>query len=490
MKKREKSFAGKLLSDSFVYGFTGYLNLLAGIFLTPLYTRTLSMTDYGVLDIFNTWNGFVLAVLPLGLPNALSRWYPEMREDLSEVRKLYGTILVSMLILVMIYAGFMTFGERVFAEVFLEGKLRTEVYFLSLYTVLVQLFVSVNLKALRIKFMKWSFLTVTVTGFLTLSALGFYLVYAEGRGVAGFFEASAISVTFSALLCGLLNREMFGLSYSFVLFRSLFRYSIHFLSVLMVFNAVELVDRYLIAKFLGLEEVGLYSIAMRFGGFFKLALNAFAFAWMPILYSMKDDAVIRARIRETYTLYVYVGALVISVIAIFRSELFAFFAPGYTDAYLIVTGLVLIQFISGLAYVMTNGIHLSKKTRSLTVSAIVAVVINLALSIFLVSYIGLEGIVLGTLGATFIWVCLQHRSSQKLYQIKYRYRHLGEAVLFFIVVSACFTWLDAQFDFEVELVPLLVKLLSVPVLLLYCFRRIKAADGVGKYTKNLPLSKK
>lgn len=477
-RSKDKSFAGRLLSDSFVYGLTGYLNVLAGIFLTPIYTRTLSMTDYGVLDIFNTWNGFALVLLPLGLPNALNRWYPDVKDQHEGAKTLFSTILLAVLVVGVVYALVMWGSESFFSRIFLEDTPRTRVYLLSIFIVLVQLFVTMNTKMLRIRYMKWSFLAVSVTGFLVLSALGFYLVYSEGRGVVGFFEAAALSSSLSAFLCVYLNRDLLGLSFSLRELKPLLSYSIHFLSVFVMFKAVALVDRYLISTFLGLEEVGLYSIAARFGSFFNLALNAFAFAWMPLLYALKMTEKAKKRIRETYVLYAYAGALIITLIAVFRVELFAFFAPGYTDAYHITLGLVLFAFISGLSYVLAVGIHLSKNTHSLTVFALISVSVNVFLSLVLVRFFGLAGIVLGSIAATCTWIVLVAKKSQRLFYVQYGHFSLIESLAFFILFSVVFTAFDAWNDFVVNRLGLAVKTVAAPLLMFYAFRRIKAQGGI------------
>ena len=78
----------RIFSDSIIYGVSSYLSVVAAIFLTPIYTRILLKTDYGAMDIINTWISLVVAILPLGLLNAVVRFYPDFKAD-PEQRKKY-----------------------------------------------------------------------------------------------------------------------------------------------------------------------------------------------------------------------------------------------------------------------------------------------------------------------------------------------------------------------------------------------------------------
>jgi O-antigen/teichoic acid export membrane protein len=71
-----------LLKDTFVYGITRYLSLFSALLLTPLYTRYFLKSEYGVLDIFNTWVGFASVIVPLGLIASILRLLPESKKNI------------------------------------------------------------------------------------------------------------------------------------------------------------------------------------------------------------------------------------------------------------------------------------------------------------------------------------------------------------------------------------------------------------------------
>ena len=68
-----------LFKDSFIYGISSYVNLLAAFILTPIYTRILSKESYGLMDLCVTWNNFFMLIIPLGLTAAMLRTYQDYK---------------------------------------------------------------------------------------------------------------------------------------------------------------------------------------------------------------------------------------------------------------------------------------------------------------------------------------------------------------------------------------------------------------------------
>ncbi|MBK7957998.1 MAG: hypothetical protein IPK03_07630 [Bacteroidetes bacterium] len=68
-----------IFKDSLVYGVTMNLSIISAIILTPQYTRTLAMSDYGIMDIFNTWNSLITNFLPVGMLTIIMIIYDDLK---------------------------------------------------------------------------------------------------------------------------------------------------------------------------------------------------------------------------------------------------------------------------------------------------------------------------------------------------------------------------------------------------------------------------
>src|SRR5262249_10593018 len=82
-----------LLKHSSIYGIGTVLSRAVAFLLLPLYTRYLTPTDYGVLELIDTTTGLVGIVVGLGVSTSVSRFYYQ-RETEAERNRLMSTVYI------------------------------------------------------------------------------------------------------------------------------------------------------------------------------------------------------------------------------------------------------------------------------------------------------------------------------------------------------------------------------------------------------------
>ena len=82
----------RFLKDSAIYGLSSLLTRGIGLLLLPLYTRALSPTDYGRVDLLLVVRSLVAVTLSLEIGQALVRFLVEARDD-ERRRELASTAL-------------------------------------------------------------------------------------------------------------------------------------------------------------------------------------------------------------------------------------------------------------------------------------------------------------------------------------------------------------------------------------------------------------
>jgi O-antigen/teichoic acid export membrane protein len=71
----------QLTGDSLIYGISGIVTKMIGIFLVPIYTRLFLPEDYGIINLINT-SFFLLTILIIGgLDNSVARWFFDSKEE-------------------------------------------------------------------------------------------------------------------------------------------------------------------------------------------------------------------------------------------------------------------------------------------------------------------------------------------------------------------------------------------------------------------------
>lgn len=410
----------RIFTDTFAYGVTAYMGIIASIILTPFYTRKLGPEIYGVLDIFNVWIGLATLVVPLSLRTGIIRFWSDIEDDGQKRSKYLGTIHFTTLMLTAVYLGGMLLVRDQWMQLFFERTDLTQEFYLALVIVCLQVFVT-NLQSILVaQLERGKIVLVSSVAFLILSGLGFYLVYILDYGVSGFLFASAVSNCFSFLAYAAYTRRFLALSWDQKIAAEVLRYTVNFLSVVLLFQMTNLLDRYLIKTWFGMESVGVYSIALRIAGFLTLITGAFQKAWLPFaLNAQKKDQDVKAVFSRIHNAVVMMLALLCFGIILFRQELLMIFAPDFTGADLLVPWLVIYYFVNGIGPIYAFGIHLSKKTQLLSKAGAVSFLLNVVSSILLLKVIGIQGIAAGTLISGLAWTYLRYYYGNRQFEVSY-----------------------------------------------------------------------
>lgn len=432
----------KLLKDSVVYGFSSYLSLAVAIFLTPIYTRTLTKEEYGIMDLFTTWNNIFILIIPLGLTAAVLRHYKDFQHDETLNRKYLGTVFATLFGLVTIYFAIMTLFSAQIVDFYYKTGIDYTIYYLSYgivaFNVLKTYFQSMN----RISFRKYTFAGINIASFLIMSGLGFYLVVIVKMGVLGFFWAAFISSGIGFLLAIGAGTDFLKMSFDSKILKTLLAYSVPLLMVSILIKFTHVIDRYIINEFLDLKSVGEYSIVLRINNVFQLFVGAFTTAWFPYAMELKDEADRDMHYNRTHQVYLILFTAIAGLIMLFGKELFLFFAPDYLNVLNVTYVIVPSTLVAGCHYFYSLGINIKLKSKFFLFSSGAAFLVNFGLSWWFVSHIGLYGIAAGSLISIIVWVLIDYYVSKRLVNIRFHLIYLLLALVTLGIVALLANYLS------------------------------------------------
>ncbi len=317
--------------------------------------------------------------------------------------------------------------------------------------------------------------------------LGFVFVYNNGMGIVGFYRASSLAYFVALCISIFFAFSDISIRFSRKTLVTILTYSVHLLSVGLLFSAVNLLDRYIIAKFGSISEVGIYSIGVKISGIMGLVIASFALAWFPVSMRIKDDPEAKNIYRKIHDFYFTAVTILLSALILFRRELVDIFAPGYEGTYNVIAILGTYVIINGSIYFYSLGIHIKKQTKFLTVSAIASILVNIVTSILLVRPLGIDGVALGTLAGAIVWVIIQLYYSNKLFPIQYNTRVLINSFAFLLTVFLVVGfYLDHAIDFHIAI----NLLLKTGIMLFLSFVIVQLFLGKKKLHEIVSLLKK
>ena len=434
----------KLFKDSVIYTIPILISKGIGILIIPIYTRILSVSEYGNLDLLLVIANIVNLVVAFEISQGVARFYS------AEKKIKNRNLLVSsafqffifchfVFLAVMFYFGdsltSIVMGEDTDPLIFLLGIIYGSAHGLLAF---VQ-----NQFRWDLKSKNYAIVSITTSIFSTLLALVFAI--ALEYGLLGILLGLIVG-NLTGILIGLfVQREKFFGGFSYKFLKMLLVFSVPLVpSGLAVFFSAYL-DRFMINKIIGIEAVGVYGVGFRIASLVGILTIGLRGAFMPTIYKYAQDRNTPKKVATAFRLFA-VGALSFSSMIILFPEFFLSIlsTEDYISASTVVPSLVL-GIIFAQMYIFTPGMALAKKTGLILIINLVAVTLNFILNFLLIPKFGILGASFATLCSGAILFILNMISSQRFYFVPHEWLKLFIIFgLFFLLIG--FVTLESSYS--------------------------------------------
>ncbi len=417
-----------LIGKSAIYGFGSILLRAFGFVLLPLYTRYLTPADYGVLAVTGTIMAVLSILYPLGLHGAVTRFY-FTPTSIRERKANEGTIWIAMLLASLGTALLLdNFGAALFLLLFpdipFDPFIRLSIWtsFLSIFSLLPPIFFQVEERPAPYVFL-------TVGGALLTIVFVVYFVVFQSQGVLGYLRGSFFAALLLVVPYIFLTLKNVRISWRWDILRFALVFSLPLVPHNLANWVLELSDRAILARYVSLEALGLYSLGYQLGTVTGLLVAAFNNAWVPFLYKTVAQQGVTAnsrlaRITTYYALVLCFGAL---GVALFAKSLIAILAaPVFHSAYIVTPWVAGAYVFTGLYMIPMGLLFWKERTKFIPVVTIVSGVCNVALNLWLIPRYGILGAAWSTFLSYGLMLILVWGISLRIYPLPYEYRRLGQ----------------------------------------------------------------
>jgi O-antigen/teichoic acid export membrane protein len=384
-----------ILKHSSIYGLGQVLRRLASFLLLPFYTRHLLPEGYGCLAILDLTAALLSVVIGSGMAAAVTRYHFDARDDVERSRvwwtglAILGTVATLVLALVWIVReplARLTLGP--------EESQGGYYYQLILITVWFEAVGQVLDSYLRVR--KWS-TTYVGSSFLCLLlniALNVYFLGPLGLGVAGLLWGNLITTglwRIFGLAVFLYSGSWHGLDW--LLGSRLIRFGSPLIVTALMSLIMHQADRYLLHLFVGLDQVGIYSLAYSIGQAVNtLYFLPFISIWGVVIYEIAEQKHAKKIYAQVFQYFVYCQMLIFLLVSLFAKPLLALVAaPAFLDAEGIIPIVCLAYLFFSLHEHFKVPALLAKRTLSLLPAFIAAAAINIIANLLLIPRLGLPG---------------------------------------------------------------------------------------------------
>ena len=189
--------------------------------------------------------------------------------------------------------------------------------------------------------------------------------------------------------------------------------------------ALSIVDRYYIYHARSHAQAGLYSIAVKLAGSVAFIVRAFQYAWPPLAYSVSDDAHAARLYGLVATYYVLVSGWVVAGLALLgRWVLRLLAAPSYYGAYRALPWVALGWAMYGLWVVFLVIAGRAKVTTRNFPASLAGLIANVVLIVVLVPSLGIAGAGIALCGAYVVMLALMHLLTRRAFKAEFEWRRL------------------------------------------------------------------
>jgi O-antigen/teichoic acid export membrane protein len=417
-----------LLRHSSIYLFGNLMQKATAFLLIPIYTRTLSTAQYGLLDLANTLVNLMLVVAALNLPGAINKCLHRDCRDEADRRRLVGTTTLFTMASAILLGTLGWLLEGWLAPLLAPGPEGLLVYrSMVVWLVLAQLTV-IPFEILRAAGRPHLYVLLSLSQLVTQTTVTLYCVFGRGWTLAGVLAGNVAGFFVVALLGGAFVLRAADWAIDRRLLRAGLHYGTAMIPVFLSGWVVNLSDRFFVGSFAGLAALGVYALGYKFGALLDLLLvMPFQRAWTPMFFGLStsrpDAPRILAQVASGLAMALSFATVGVSLAVPPFLRLTA--GAEFQGAWVFVPLVCVAYLFSGLANCLGNGLVVADKVRLVAGYALLAAAVNLALNALLIPSLAGLGAAISTILAFAVQLAGVIRSLRRHYPVPVEWGRLA-----------------------------------------------------------------
>ncbi|MFH0778109.1 MAG: oligosaccharide flippase family protein [Candidatus Eisenbacteria bacterium] len=428
----------RLAQFTVIYGIGEMANYALAFLLVPIYTRILSPSQYGVLEVFNRTLEVLGIFAAVGIGMAAMRSYFG-RENGEGGAKVFSSgmifAVVNSLWIVLILSAFagniseLLLGTRDYAPLF---RLTFSILVFEQGFGLVRTYLKTTGRPR-------AFSVLSVSKYALTLGLIIALLFYWARDVKSVLVATLAANVIFFIPSALVLLSRIGYSISWPALKRMLSFGLPFVPGGLLLFVLNSADRFLLIAMVGQDEAGLYALGYRIALVpIMLLLAPFQAAWGPFMME-KGETSEGPRLFARILSYLIAAYCVVSLaLALFAEEAVRVVAsPAFAESYRVIPLVLLGYAFWVVSIILDAGIYITRKTVFKPLVLAAGAGTNIALNLLLIPRFGMMGAAYSTVAGFLVFVALTYVVSNRLYPLPLEKTRglwaLCGAVLIFVV---------------------------------------------------------
>jgi len=427
-----------LFKNSITYGLGAILTKTVGFFLIPIYTRYLTVEEYGMLALLNVILLLISFIFLLGVSSASMRFYFDLNADEIYRGKIYGNATI--LLVIFPLALFIIFTPLIYVLITLF--LPSIPFFPYVLVILmIGLFSPIEalmLGLLRVKKRALTFVQYNISLFILQMIVGIVAVAWLKFGLKGLLYAQLFTnMVFWVIAIAILKGDS-KIYFSWSMTKKLLFYGIPLIPFF-IFTWINTASgRFMLERYSSLRDVGIFALATQFSGILAVFSGAFDNVFTPYFYETAQNSNGSEIIGKFITKYVAIFGLIALCVLVFSQPMILIMAaPKFHNAISYIPSLLFVGFLSLNYKLFYFSLMYSRRTGVISsITGVFALLMVGLLFLFLKKWhMGIEGVIYVLIFIEIGKIIFGYFISQRHFKIKYEVKQLC-MVLLIIATSA------------------------------------------------------
>lgn len=385
MNKKSK----KLLNNTFLFLIGSLGSKFIQFILVPIYTYTLTTSEYGTTEIVLTAINFLLPLFSISIADGFLRFGLDAKYDKDEITSICLKITFIGSILSIICIPFYKINE-------------TLSHYLFYFLIILNLRMYRDDLSIRLKIMDknkmYAIDSILYTFILCVSNIVMLVLF--DMKITGYFLSYIIANIVSIIF--LLKNSNFHLSRLLVkdnkvLIKKIFKYSLPMIVNAISWWVTNASDKFMIQYLINDSAVGIYSVASKLPTLVSTFTGVFNQAWIISSVIEFDNDKEKDFYSKTFRKYISFLFLAASaLIFIIKPFINIYVSNEYYEAWKYATILIASATASGISSFMVGLYAASMKNINVTTTTIIGAVTNIILNFVLIKWIGIMGAAIAT----------------------------------------------------------------------------------------------
>ncbi len=425
----------RFLKDTVIYGIAAVLPRAINILLVNLHTSTLqSAKFYAENTLYFVYAAYINALLTYGMETAFFRYFTKEKEK----GKVISTSFIALLSTTLIFLiSSMIFSKELSVFFGFENPIYLQILILvtTFDTLVVVPFAYLRVMNQPIRFAFYKILNILIYASFNLYFLlyipfaiknqafvpSLFVNFYNNYPLVIFIFIANLIASLSTFILLLPVFFKFKINFDKQLLYSMLKYGLPLLIGNLAFITNENLDKLLIGKMLGKEDMGIYAACYKLGVFMTLYIMAFRLGAEPFFFNHDKNKNSRLTYATILNWFTIIGSLFMLIIVLFIDS-FAGILLGkeeYFQALSIVPIILLANLFLGISYNLSVWYKLTDKTRYGMYFSVIAAIITIAFNLIFIPKIGYMASAWATLIAYGFMMTASYFIGKKYFPVPY-----------------------------------------------------------------------